>query len=126
MNKPNTENEIIYFGPGLKNEEIDERFSNLYEKLLDYVRNIFELVEEFCPGYDDQVRLALNIAEMDGNLLQGLVVKECEKRRELMRINETSISQKSMNKALTIRDVNHFIDARLLTIEKKDDQALTQ
>jgi hypothetical protein len=126
MNKPNTENEVIYFGPGLKNEEIDETLSKLYEKLLDYVRSIFELVEKFCPGYDDQARLALNIAETDGNLLQRLVAKECEKRRELMRTNEVVISQKSMNKPLTIHNINHFVDEQLLIIEKKDDRDITK
>lgn len=124
-NNPNTENDIIYFGPGLKNEEIDERFSKLYGKLLDYIRSIFELVEQFCPGCDNQVRLALNIAEMDGNLMQRLVSKECEKRLELMKMNESHISQITMNNA-TNNDINHIINARLLTIEKRDDQVLTQ
>jgi hypothetical protein len=121
---PNTEDDIIYFGPGLKNEEIDESFSKLYGKLLDYIKSIFELVEQFCPGCDNQVRLALNIAEMDSNLMQRLVSKECEKRIELMKMNASYTSQIITNNA-TNNDVNQIINARLLNIEKRNYQEIT-
>lgn len=82
MEKPKVkeEEEIVYFGPGLTNEEIDKNFNKLYKHLLDYTEEVFNLVKQLCPNTEDQIRLALNIGETDGNLLLRLVEKECEKR----------------------------------------------
>lgn len=105
--------EIFYFGPGLKNDEIDEKFTKLYEKLQDYCKSIFELVESLCPKSEDQIRLALNIAETDGNVLQRLVAKECERRRELMRIKEqTPMPEVDLVIPVTSNEINHLIEGK--------------
>jgi len=105
--------EIFYFGPGLKNDEIDEKFTKLYEKLQDYCKSIFELVESLCPKSEDQIRLALNIAETDGNVLQRLVAKECERRRELMRIkDQTSMPEVDLAIPVTVNEINHLIEGK--------------
>lgn len=88
MKTSDTEEEILFIGPGFTNEEIDQMFIGLYERLLQYAKSIFDLVERLCPSIEDQVRLALNIAETDGNILPCLVAKECEKRQSLMKITE--------------------------------------
>ena len=48
--------------------------------LLDYVKYICNEAETLCPDKSDRYRLALNIAETDGNVLGLLVTKECQKR----------------------------------------------
>ncbi len=88
MKKSDVDEEILFIGPGFTNDEIDEMFTGLYERLLQYTKSIFDLVEQLCPNTEDQIRLALNIAETDGNILPCLVAKECEKRQSLMKITE--------------------------------------
>jgi len=88
MNISDKEEDLLFIGPGFTNKEIDQMFNGLYQRLLNYTKSIFELVEQLCPSTEDQIRLALNIAETDGNLLSCLVAKECEKRKSLMKITE--------------------------------------
>lgn len=98
MTKPDILNEIVYFGPGMSNEEIDEKFKKLYECLLRYTNNICNLVQDLCPNCQDQLRLALNIAETDGNLMQRLVATECEKRCFSMKLKEEKQASKTLQK----------------------------
>jgi AhpD family alkylhydroperoxidase len=59
---------------------VDSEYKKLYEHLLDYVKCICNEAEVMCEGNADRKRLALNIAETDGNVLNLLVQKECQKR----------------------------------------------
>ncbi len=120
MKKLDTEEEIIYFGPGLYNEEIDEGFKDLYDKLLIYKKSIFDLVERLCNRYEDQLRLALNIAETDGDLLKRLVARECEKRRELSRFYEEAlVTQKTKISSMTLRELQAQARAARISIFKE-------
>jgi len=58
----------------------ETEYKKLHEHLLDYVNHICMEVEEICENDPDRKKLALNIAETDGNVLSLLVTKECQKR----------------------------------------------
>ncbi|MCW4051036.1 MAG: carboxymuconolactone decarboxylase family protein [Candidatus Bathyarchaeota archaeon] len=60
--------------------ELENEYKKLHEHLLDYVNHICEEVEELCDNDPDRKKLALNIAETDGNVLSLLITKECHKR----------------------------------------------
>ena len=60
--------------------DLDAEYKKLHEHLLDYVNHICKEVEEICDNDPDRKKLALNIAETDGNVLSLLVTKECQKR----------------------------------------------
>lgn len=60
--------------------DLNTEYKKLHEHLLDYVNHICEEVEEICENDPDRKKLALNIAETDGNVLSLLVTKECQKR----------------------------------------------
>lgn len=72
--------ETLYIGAGLKNEEIDSEFSKLYQQLVNYVKQLCTETETVYEDYSDRLRLALKIAELDGGVLERLVKKECDKR----------------------------------------------
>jgi AhpD family alkylhydroperoxidase len=59
---------------------LETEYKKLHEHLLDYVNHICKEVEEVCDNDPDRKKLALNIAETDGNVLSLLVTKECHKR----------------------------------------------
>lgn len=69
-----------YTETSLKTEELDGEFKKLYQQLLNYVNCICDEVEVMCNKNPDRLRLALNIAESDGSVLELLVMKECDKR----------------------------------------------
>ncbi len=119
MKKSDADEEILFIGPGFTNDEIDEMFTMLYERLLQYTKSIFDLVEQLCPSIEDQIRLALNIAETDGNVLPCLVAKECEKRRSLMKITEEAREryQPISKKPVPIQEIQRMY-AQTSVIEK--------
>ena len=59
---------------------LEGEYKRLYTRLLDYVKYICNEAETLCPDKSDRYRLALNIAETDGNVIGLLVTKECQKR----------------------------------------------
>ena len=90
MGYPNDE-EMLFFGPGLTNQEMDNEFKNLYDSLIVYKNNIFHLVDTVCTDCDAGDRLARNIAERDTALLQRLVSKECEQRHMKRKAKRESV-----------------------------------
>lgn len=59
---------------------LEDEYKRLYQRLLDYVKYICNEAETMCQEKSDRRRLAINIAETDGNVLGLLVTKECQKR----------------------------------------------
>ncbi|UCD43964.1 MAG: carboxymuconolactone decarboxylase family protein [Candidatus Bathyarchaeota archaeon] len=59
---------------------LEDEYKRLYQRLLDYVKYICNEAETMCEEKSDRRRLAINIAETDGNVLGLLVTKECQKR----------------------------------------------
>ena len=59
---------------------IDSDFKKLYFKLEEYAKRICNIAEDMCHGKEDRMRLALNIAETDGSVLERLVKKEIKSR----------------------------------------------
>jgi hypothetical protein len=107
-NANNELNDFIFVGPRYDTSEIDKMFVELYEKLLDYSKSIFEVVDKLCPSCEDQIHLALNIAETDGKILPCIVAKECEKRKSLMNIEEEAKErfQPIQKKPIPIQDLH--------------------
>ena len=60
--------------------DMDKEYKKLHEHLMDYVNHICKEVEEISDNDPDRKKLALYIAETDGNVLSLLVTKECHKR----------------------------------------------
>jgi hypothetical protein len=105
--------DIIYFGPGLSTEEIDKKFDDLYKKLIEYREELFKLVSIVCPNPEDQVRLAQNIGETDGNLLPRLITEECEKRRLKKLKTEVFTPSELERRPTAVHDItiSHEVDA---------------
>lgn len=59
---------------------LEDEYKKLFERLQDYVKYICNETETMCQIKSDRRRMALNIAETDGNVLGLLVTKECQKR----------------------------------------------
>jgi hypothetical protein len=87
----NERDNLVFFGAGITNQEMDVEFKKLYDSLLAYKSNIFHLVDTICNDCDAGERLAMNIAERDSALLQRLVAKECDQRRMVRKAGKESI-----------------------------------
>lgn len=59
---------------------IDSEYKKLYYRLLDYVKCICNQAETICREGAARRRLAVNIAEADGSVLERIVAQECERR----------------------------------------------
>lgn len=84
-------NNLVFFGAGITNQQMDVEFKRLYDSLLAYKHNIFHLVDTICNDCDAGERLAMNIAERDCALLQRLVAKEVDLRRMSRKAGKESI-----------------------------------
>lgn len=60
--------------------ELMNEYKKLHERLLEYVKYICNEADSTCDNDLDRRRLAVNIAETDGNVLSLLTTKECQKR----------------------------------------------
>ena len=87
----NEKNNLVFFGAGISNQQMDIEFKKLYDSLLVYKHNIFHLVDTICNDCDAGERLAMNIAERDSALLQRLVAKEVDLRRMSRKAGKESI-----------------------------------
>lgn len=87
----NEKNNLVFFGAGVTNQQMDIEFKKLYDSLLVYKRNIFHLVDTICNDCEAGERLAMNIAERDSALLQRLVAKEIDQRRMSRKADKESI-----------------------------------
>ena len=88
------DDDAVFFGPGLTNQELDDEFKKLYDSLMVYKSNIFHLVDTICTDCDAGDRLARNIVERDTALLQRLVCKECEQRQMRRKAKKESVVEK--------------------------------
>jgi heterodisulfide reductase subunit C len=120
------EEDIVYFGPGVSSEEIDKEFNNLYGKLLDYTEELFKVLDRLCPSGEDQARLAMSLGTTDGETLQRLIEKECEKRRVAKTRKEVYGSAKTQRQPVVL---DQFIKSRVrktLMIEDIIDMMLAR
>jgi len=83
--------DAVFFGPGLTNQELDEECKKLYDSLMAYKNNIFHFVDTVCTDCEAADRLARNIVERDTALLQRLVAKECEQRKMRRKASKKSV-----------------------------------
>jgi hypothetical protein len=111
MNSNDGDN-LVFFGAGLSNQEIDMEFKKLYDSLIAYKNNIFHLVNTVCKDCETGDRLALNIAERDSALLQRLVAKECEQRRMLRKTQKESVLDELRGEVQKTASAEQILDAR--------------
>ena len=104
--------EVVFFGPGMTNQEMDSEFKKLYDSLIVYKSNIFHLVDNVCKDCETGDRLALNIAERDSALLQRLVAKECERRRMERKTEKESVLAQLRAEDLKGLTVDQILNAR--------------
>lgn len=105
--------EVLFYGPGLTNQEMDAEFKRLYDSLIVYKNNIFHLVETLCKDCETGDRLALNIAERDSALLQRLVAKECEQRRMMRKAKKESVLEQLRAEGMKGLTVEDLLNARV-------------
>jgi len=91
--------EIVFFGPGVTNQEMDAEFKRLYESLITYKNNIFHLIDTVCIDREAGERLAMNIAERDTVLMQRLVAKECTKRSMMRKVLKETDQDKTQKES---------------------------
>ena len=104
----NEKNDLVFFGAGVTNQQMDVEFKKLYDSLLVYKRNIFHLVDTICNDCEAGERLAMNIAERDSALLQRLVAKEIDQRRMSRKADKESILEemrKEESPELTLQSI---------------------
>ncbi len=104
--------DLIFYGSGLSNQEMDIEFRKLYDSLIAYKENIFHLVDKMCKNDEIKDRLAMNIAERDCALIQRLVAKNCEQRQMLRKAEKKAVIEKIREddkQELTVKD---FLDVR--------------
>lgn len=89
-NRPESEENLVFLGPGFSNHDMDMEFKKLYDSLIAYKNNIFHLVDTLCTDCEERDRLALNIAERDSALVQRLVAKEVERRNTRRTLKQKS------------------------------------
>lgn len=105
--------ETVFFGPGLTNQELDNEFKKLYDSLMVYKNNIFHLVDTVCTDCDAADRLAMNIAERDTALLQRLVAKECEQRQMRRKAKKESVIEQLRDEDQKTLSLESIMNARI-------------
>ena len=116
MGYPNDE-EMLFFGPGLTNQEMDNEFKNLYDSLIVYKNNIFHLVDTVCTDCDAGDRLARNIAERDTALLQRLVSKECEQRHMKRKAKRESVVEQLRSESQKPLSLEQILNTRAASMK---------
>jgi hypothetical protein len=103
---------LVFFGAGVTNQEMDVEFKKLYDSLLSYKNNIFHLVDTICNDCEAGERLAMNIAERDSALLQRLVAKECDQRRMVRKAGKESVLDQLRKGESPEMTVNQILKSR--------------
>lgn len=103
---------LVFFGAGVTNQEMDVEFKKLYDSLLSYKNNIFHLVDTICNDCEAGERLAMNIAERDSALLQRLVAKECDQRRMVRKAGKESVLDQLRRGESPEMTVNQILKSR--------------
>jgi hypothetical protein len=107
------DDDAVFFGPGLTNQELDNEFKKLYDSLMVYKSNIFHLVDTICTDCDAGDRLARNIAERDTALLQRLVCKECEQRQMRRKAKKESVVEQLRAEGKKTLSLEAIMNARV-------------
>ncbi len=107
------DDDAVFFGPGLTNQELDNEFKKLYDSLMVYKSNIFHLVDTVCTDCDAGDRLARNIAERDTALLQRLVCKECEQRQMRRKAKKESVVEQLRAEGKKTLSLEAIMNARV-------------
>ena len=108
----NEKNNLVFFGAGVTNQQMDMEFKKLYDSLLVYKHNIFHLVDTICNDCDAGERLAMNIAERDTALLQRLVAKEIDLRRMSRKAGKESILEELRKEETPEQTLQSILQAR--------------
>jgi hypothetical protein len=108
-----SDDDAVFFGPGLTNQELDNEFKKLYDSLMVYKSNIFHLVDTVCTDCDAGDRLARNIAERDTALLQRLVSKECEQRQMRRKGKKESVVEQLRAESQKTLSLETIMNARI-------------
>ena len=99
-----SDEELVFLGPGISNQVMDMEFKRLYDSLIAYKNNVFHLVDTLCTDCEARDRLALNIAERDSALVQRLVAKEVSQRNNMRNIRKNSDEQEEESR-LTVKSL---------------------
>jgi len=107
------DDDAVFFGPGLTNQELDDEFKKLYDSLMVYKNNIFHLVDTVCTDCEAGDRLARNIAERDTALLQRLGSKECEQRQMRRKARKESVVEQLRAEGRETLSLEAIMNARV-------------
>ena len=99
-----SEEDLVFLGPGISNQVMDMEFKRLYDSLIAYKNNVFHLVDTLCTECEARDRLALNIVERDSSLVQRLVAKEVSQRNNMRNIRKNSDEQEEESR-LTVKSL---------------------
>ncbi|MFH1179264.1 MAG: hypothetical protein V1710_02775 [Candidatus Bathyarchaeota archaeon] len=108
----NERDNLVFFGAGITNQEMDVEFKKLYDSLLAYKNNIFHVVDTICKDCDAGERLAMNIAERDSALLQRLVAKDCDQRRMVRKAGKESVLEQLKKEGTQDVSVQQILQTR--------------
>jgi len=103
---------LVFSGADITSQEMDAEFKKLYDSLLAYKNNIFNLIDSICSECEAGERLAMNIAERDSSLLQSLVAKECESRKMVRKAVNESIQEQRLKDGDQGVPVEHVLEVR--------------
>ena len=103
---------LVFSGADITSQEMDAEFKKLYDSLLAYKNNIFNLIDSICSECEAGERLAMNIAERDSSLLQSLVAKECESRKMVRKAVNESIQEQRLEDGDQGVPVEHVLEVR--------------
>jgi hypothetical protein len=120
MSYSKNDEELVFFDPGLSENEMDNEFRKLYDSLINYKNNIFHLIDTVCNDSEPGERLAMNIAERDSALLQRLVAKECENRRMQRKTQKDSVMEKLGEEGKESLSVKEIMELRTSVLEKEN------
>lgn len=116
----NEKENLVFFGAGVSNQEMDVEFKKLYDSLIAYKNNIFHLVDTLCNDGEAAERLAMNIAERDSALLQRLVAKECDRRRMGRKTEKESILEELRKEGSSKIPLQKILEVRSETLKETE------
>ncbi len=116
----NEKENLVFFGAGVSNQEMDVEFKKLYDSLIAYKNNIFHLVDTLCNDGEAAERLAMNIAERDSALLQRLVAKECDRRRMSRKTEKESVLEELRKEGSSKIPLQKILEVRSETLKETE------
>lgn len=116
----NEKENLVFFGAGVSNQEMDVEFKKLYDSLIAYKNNIFHLVDALCNDSEAAERLAMNIAERDSALLQRLVAKECDRRSMSRKTEKESVLEELRKEGSSKIPLQKILEVRSETLKETE------